>query len=86
MGLVLGVFFNPIIGTTHNMTCSVRSTVVKFVRGVSATTHPRLARTCTYGSCDESADLVFDIDGIYFVVLCVVMLPIKDRVRCILRL
>lgn len=84
--MLLGLFFNPTIGTTHNVTIRIRKTMARFSAGFRATVGPRVAGSCTMNSCTCVRDLVFRDSGFAFLLLTAVSFPILLRARVVLRL
>lgn len=86
LGVLVGVFFAAMIGTSLNLTTHMGFAVLAFIKKFVATTRPRLIGCCNTGSVGGFRRLVFGISRCSLFVLTVVNIPMLVRVSCILSL
>lgn len=84
--MLVGLFFKPTMGTTHNMTCRMGTKVCGFMSGFRVTVGPRVAGQCTVKSAGSVVMLMRgDSHCSFFLLLCLA-LPMLVGAPCVLRL
>lgn len=86
MGVVLGSFFNPMIGTTEKLTSRIGNTIAEFITGFRATMGPRLVGDCTSSRLSRVGELLCEDAHFSCCLLLTLSLPVVLGVSFVLRL